>query len=137
LLYVAPLGLQIQETINKSGDVFEKMSMTHDQTFPGPSGKSVNKRVLHSELPPNVYGSTLKRILNYITNSCLHHPNSKIFLSKFDFVSAYWYCHLSASTAYESMTTHDEFLILSLRLTFGSTPCPHKYFTINQVYLRL
>jgi hypothetical protein len=122
---IAPLGLQTPESINEFGDVVEKLRLTHDQTFPGPSGHSVNKRVIHNELPPNVYGFTIKRILNYIASLCLNNPNTKIFLSKFDFDAAYHRCHLSASTAYESMTIHNNRLILSLRLTFGGTPCPN------------
>ncbi len=129
---IAPLGLQTQETINELGNVVEKLRMTHDQTFPGPSGQSVNKRVIHGKLPPNVYGFTIKRILNYIATLRLHHPNSKIFLSKFDFDAAYRRCHLSAATAYESMTIQDDFLILSLRLTFGGTPCPNLWNCLSE-----
>lgn len=87
---IAPLGIQTQETINEFGDVVEKLCMTHDQTLPGPSSQSVNKRVLHNELPPKVYGITLTLILNYIANLHLHN-------CKFDFDMAYHHCHLSAS----------------------------------------
>jgi hypothetical protein len=111
---IAPLGIQTQETINEFGDVVEKLCMTHDQTLPGPSSQSVNKRVLHNELPPKVYGITLTLILNYIANLHLHNSNSKILLSKFDFDMTYHHCHLSASTAYESRTTHNNLLIVTL-----------------------
>jgi hypothetical protein len=39
---LAPLGCQTQESINEFGERITKHRMTHDQTFPGPSGKSVN-----------------------------------------------------------------------------------------------
>jgi hypothetical protein len=43
---IAPLGCQEQETINAQGEHVPKYRMTHDQTFPGPLGKSVNLRVI-------------------------------------------------------------------------------------------
>ncbi len=92
----------------------------------------MNKRVLQNELSPNVYGFTLKRILNYIANLCLQNLNSQILLSKFDFDAAYRRCHLSASTAYESMTMHNNLLLLSLRLTIGSTPCPNLWNCLSE-----
>jgi hypothetical protein len=42
---LAPLGCHKQETINEIGVKIPKYRMTHDQSFPGPSGLSVNLRV--------------------------------------------------------------------------------------------
>ena len=42
---VAPLGLVEQDTIDEFGNIVKKTRMTHDQSFPGPSKLSVNKRV--------------------------------------------------------------------------------------------
>jgi hypothetical protein len=42
---IAPLGCQKQSTIDTKGCIIPKYRMTHDQTFPGPSGLLVNLRV--------------------------------------------------------------------------------------------
>jgi len=42
---IAPLGCQKQTTIRETGQVIPKYRLIHDQSFPGPSGSSVNLRV--------------------------------------------------------------------------------------------
>ncbi len=42
---LAPLGCHKQEMINELEAQIPKYRMTHDQSFPGPSGLSVNLRV--------------------------------------------------------------------------------------------
>jgi hypothetical protein len=49
---LAPLGCVQQSSIDASGKRIMKYWMTHDQSFPGLSNQSVNKRVKFSELPP-------------------------------------------------------------------------------------
>ncbi len=118
---IAPLGCHQQETINEKGERVPKFRMTHDQTFPGPSGLSVNNRVIKESLPPsNVYGYTLKCILHYIVSLRNRHPTTKIHLSKFDFDAAYRRCHLSTQSALESLTIFDDHLFLALRLEYYS-----------------
>jgi hypothetical protein len=39
---IVPLGCHEQTTINASGEQVSKFRLTHDQSFPGPSGSSVN-----------------------------------------------------------------------------------------------
>lgn len=56
---LAPLGCQEQTTINALGERIPKYRLTHDQSFPGPSGSSVNLRVDPSKLPPIMYGFCL------------------------------------------------------------------------------
>lgn len=114
-----------QNTISTDGSQSHKFRMTHDQSFPGPSGTSVNLWTVNKELPPIVYGFCLKRIIHYILNLRLHHPTSKIYISKFDFDAAYTRCHTSHTTAQESLTIHSDFLLKALCLTFGGSPCPN------------
>ena len=121
---IAPLGCQEQETINEQGIHIPKFRLTHDQSFPGPSGLSVNLRVEKEKLPPCMYSFVLSRILHYIVDLRKRHPTRKIFLCKFDLDSAYRRCHLSGTTATECLTIYDEKLIMALRLTFGGSPCP-------------
>jgi len=85
----APLGCQEQENINTNGERIPKFRITHDQTFPGPSGKSVNLRVIKDDLPPCMYSFVLSRILHYIVDLRYRHLRTKIFLCKFDINSAY------------------------------------------------
>ena len=118
----APLGCQEQETINTNGERIPKLRMTHDQTFPRPSGKSVNLRVIKEELPPCMYRFVLSRILHYIVDLQYRHPRTKIFLCKFDIDAAYCWFHLSSSTALESMTIYGGLLLIALRLTFSGSP---------------
>jgi hypothetical protein len=122
---ITPLGCQEQETINTDGERIPKFRMLHDQTFPGPSGKSVNLRVIKDILPPCMYSFVLSRILHYIVDLRYRHPRTKIFLCKFDIDSAYHRCHLSSSTASESMTIHGNLLLIAVRLTFGGPLIHH------------
>jgi hypothetical protein len=101
---LAPLGCHKQDTINKIGVKIPKFRMTHDQSFPGPSGLSVNLRVIKESLPPIMYSFVLPRVIHYICNIRLRHPSTKIFICKVDLDSAYCRCHLSSSTAQESIT---------------------------------
>jgi len=96
--------------------------MTHDQSFPGPSGHSVNSRVIRESLPPCMNSFVLSRTIHYIMNLCPHYPSTRIF--SFDLDAAYKCCHLSAATAAESITIFDGLLLMALRMTFGGTPCP-------------
>jgi hypothetical protein len=124
-LSIAPLGCPEQGTINEHGERVSKHRMTHDQSFPGPSSLSVNKRVLTDKLPPsNVYGFALRRTIHYIVHLRHQNPNTKILISKFDFDAAYRRCHLSAATSTECCTIFNDFLYIHLRLTFGGSPCP-------------
>jgi hypothetical protein len=52
---IAPLGCHKQSTIDHEGCIIPKFRMTHDQTFPGPSGLSVHLRVEKHLLPPILY----------------------------------------------------------------------------------
>jgi hypothetical protein len=129
---LAPLGCIKQNTIGNDGSRTHKFRLTHDHSFPGPSGTSVNLCTIHDNLPPIVYGFCLKRIIQYILNLRLHNPSSKIFISKFDFDAAYRSCHMSAATAQESLTIHNNFLLMALWLTFGGLPCPNLWGCLSE-----
>jgi hypothetical protein len=129
---LAPLGCVKQWTINKSGERVAKYRLTHDQSFLGPSGTSVNDRTTHEALPPLVYGFCLKRLIHYIIKLRAKQPRKKILISKFDFDAAYRCCHISAKTAQESLTIVDGFLIMALRLTFGGSACPNLWSCISE-----
>jgi len=129
---LAPLGCIKQNKIGNDGSRTHKFCLTHDQSFLGPSGTSVNIRTIHDDFPPIVYGFCLKCIIHYILNLCLHNPSSKIFISKFDFDATYRRCHMSSLTAQESLTIHNNFLLMALWLTFGGSPCPNLWGCLSE-----
>ncbi len=129
---ISPLGCQDQWSINENGEFITKHRLTHDQSFPGPSGFSTNTRVITEHLPNCKYGHCLKRLINYIASLRLRHPETPIFLSKFDFDAAYRRCHLAPESALESCCILDTYLIISLRLTFGGSPCPNLWEAVGE-----
>jgi hypothetical protein len=129
---LAPLGCQEQSTINALGERVKKFRLTHDQSFPGPSGSSVNLRIDHSKLPPIMYGFCLRRIIHYILGLRQRHPETKIMINKFDYDAAYRCCHMASTSATESLTIHNKLLFMALRLTFGGSTCPNLWNCISE-----
>jgi hypothetical protein len=125
---LAPLGCIDQETINERGEHTSKFRMTHDQSFPGPSGHSVNERVIKEALPNCMYS----RMLHYIISIRSRYHSGKIFISKFDLDSPYCRAHLSGSTALESLTIHEEALLIAHWMTFGGSLCPSLWGYISE-----
>jgi hypothetical protein len=66
---LAPLGCHKQTTINALDEMVQKYCLTHDQSFPGPSGSSVNLRVKKNLIPPIRYSFVLSRLIHYIVNT--------------------------------------------------------------------
>ncbi len=121
---LAPLGCVEQETIDSHRKKVPKFCMTHDQSFPGPSGLSVNLRVIKDQLPPIMYSYVLSRSIHYINNLRYRYPQMKIYLCKVDLDSAYRRCHLSSTTTQESLTSFNNLIYMALQMTFGGAPCP-------------
>ncbi len=121
---LGPLGCHLQETINEKGEKIPKYRMMHNQSFPGPSGQSVNNRVIQDLLVHCMYSFVLLRSLYFIISLWKCHPSTKIFISKFDLDSAYCHCHLSGKTTHECLSIHNGILLMALRMAFGGSPCP-------------
>lgn len=111
--------------INASGDTVPKYRLNHDQSFPGPSGFSVNSTFDKSMLPLIRYGFCLKRIIHCILRLRQRHPEAKIFINKFDYDAAYMRFHMFAQSAQESLTIHDSFFLMALHLMFRGSACPN------------
>jgi hypothetical protein len=129
---ISPLGCQEQDTLNEKGETTIKHRLTHDQSFLGPSGKSKYSRVIEEQLPPCKYGHCLKRLLNYIASLHLCYPSTPIYLSTFYFDAAFCRCHISPQMALESCCIFENFLFISLCLTFRGTPCPKRWESFSQ-----
>lgn len=129
---LAPLGCVKQSTLDSSGRRTIKHRMTHDQSFPGPSGLSVNLQVLHQDLPPIMYSFVLLRSIHYILDIRQRHPNTRVYICKFNIDAAYCRCSFSRSTAFESLTIFAGLLLVALRMTFGGAPCPSIWSVISE-----
>ena len=88
---VVPLGVAEQLTIYEKGERYTKRRVTHDCSFPGPSGQSVNNRVLKDTLQPCFYGFCLLRILHMISAMRIKWPSKRILIEKIDLDAAYQY----------------------------------------------
>ena len=133
-IVLAPLNIQAQNTINEFGQIIEKDRLTHDQSFDFSPDSSVNSRVIWDDLPPVRYGQCMKRIINRAVATRRKYPNKKILTSKIDYKSAYRRVHLAWQTALQTCTqiTEQEIAVLSLRLTFGGSPCPTKWNSMSE-----
>ena len=132
---VAPLGMEVQSTIDERGKTQQKHRLTHDQTF-SPSGKndrSVNGRVDKTELTAMQFGKAFSRLIYYIAYLRSVYPDEKILLTKVDWKSAYRRIHLQADTAVKSCSCLDGRLLLALRMTFGGSPNPSEWSEVSEV----
>ena len=130
---VAPYGIIKQNTVDNDGNIIPKLRMAHDQTFCFSSGASVNCRVKKEELSSLIYGDALRRLLHYIHSLRFHHPNTPILIGKYDFASAYRRMTTWGHTAASCCTIHNDIAFISLRLTFGGSPCPFKWCSMSEI----
>jgi hypothetical protein len=79
--------------------------MTHNQTFPGPSGLPVNLRMRKDLLPPDPLQLVLNRVLHYIVSTRSKHPNKNICICKVDLDSAFCLGTQVSSTATDCLTS--------------------------------
>ena len=128
---VVPLGVAEEFSINKKGGRYIKGRVTHDFSFPGPSGLSVNNRVQQESLQPCFYGFCLLRILHMISAMRSIWPTKIIIILKTDLDAAYLRIHANARTALTCIAIVEELDFLCLRLPFGTTPAPAEYTTVS------
>ena len=128
-ILIAPMNIQKQNTINEYSPIVPKDRLTHNQSFERSSGTSVNSRVITEELLPCMFGSCIRRIVNWAVTARRLYPNLPILASKIDFKSAFRRMHLNAATALQTCTMLPEFeiLLMWLHLSFGGKPCPYMW----------
>jgi len=125
---IAPVGIyNMQFKINLDGSWTQKFRLTHDQTFEASTGMSVNNRTIRDKLDPLFYGGCLSRIINNIVSLRLRCPNKKILGGKSDIKSAYQRITLHGDTAARCTMMCENFGLVSLRLTFGGSPCSNEW----------
>jgi hypothetical protein len=124
---MAPMKIMAQNMIDKFGRVVPKDRLTHNQSWKwGGSSTSVNSRVRKELLQETRYGFCIRRIVNWAVAARQQYPNQKILATKIDYKSAYRRGILHSVTALKAATQlpDDAEAIITLRLTFGGTPCP-------------
>ena len=131
-LSIIPLGVATQSTIDEFGNRIPKKRVTHDASFPTPSGNSVNNAVQDELLQSCIYGQCLRRILHGIHKIRLINKNKKIYMSKYDMDAAYRRLHSIIPHALKCVTVVEKIAYVPLRLPFGVSPGPSLYSTISE-----
>jgi len=132
---LAPLGLVEQDSINEFGEVIPKWRLIHDQSFNVIKGtrRSVNDRLIITDLTPCRYGRALLRHIHSILGFRLRHPSARILQTKADMKSAYRRLHYAADTAVQAMVTLGPFALIALRLTFGGAANPSQWSDVSEL----
>jgi len=131
-LSIIPLGIAEQSTIDEFGNKKEKKRVTHDASYPAPSGTSVNNLVIEALLQECIYGQSLRRILHGIHDMRWKNKNKRIFMTKYDMDAAYRRLHALPEHALKCVTVIDRVGYIPLRLPFGVSPGPSIYSSISE-----
>ncbi len=82
-LLFAPMNIRHQNTIDKMGKIVNKERLTHDQSHKwGGSGMSVNSRTIKELLMPCMYGTCLKRLINWTIAARRNIPTGGSWLAR-------------------------------------------------------
>ena len=131
---ITPLGIATQWTINARNERILKERVTHDCTFPGPSGLSANIRVPDELLDPCIYGFALKRLSHEVHQMRYRHKAARIISTKTDMDAAYRRVHTSIKCALAVITVVPSPVSLAhilLRLPFGARRAGGKFSVIS------
>jgi hypothetical protein len=137
---MAPLNIQLQWMINNLGEIIEKDSLAHDQSFEWTkSCTSVNPQTDKDLLQQCKFGKCLLRLIIWAVATRRKYPNWRILAKKDDFKSAYCQMHLNWETAARTVTQlpENDLMLMSLRLTFGGSPGPFEWGIILETVCNL
>jgi hypothetical protein len=130
---VAPIGIAEQWQPNSDGSRSIKYRLTHGQSFEASIGISVNGRIKSDVLDQLFYGHCLSRIIHYIVSIRLRFPSVRILGCKTDFKAAYRRITLHGNTAAPCCVMFKNWGLVSLRLTFGGSPCPNEFCVVSDI----
>jgi hypothetical protein len=120
-----PLGMAKQLTLSESGAHVPKFRLTQDLSFSLTEKKvSVNAGINMDEYAEMIYGWCLPRTIQYIISLRHMHPNTRIFIAKYDYSDAYCRIAHLASAAIQLIALFDKLAFIALGLTFGGSPNP-------------
>ena len=134
---VCPLGVATQWTVTECGERVRKYRTTHNCSYEGPSGHSINNRFIRELLSPNIYGQALRRFLHCIAEMRFHYPNHEILLGKYDGDAAFRRLHVNGRLAVASITIFMQLAYILLRLPFGSVPAPSEWCIFSEILVDL
>ena len=121
-LGVVPLGVAEKFTINKKLEHYTKIRVTHDCSFPGSSGLSVNNWLLRDTLQTCFYRFYHFRILHMITAMRIEWPSKRILIVQTNLGAAYRRVHTKLQIGSTCIAIVGKLAFLCLRLPFGTTP---------------
>ena len=127
-----PLGVAEKFLIDKKGERYIKICVTHDCSFPDPSGLLVNNRVQRDLLQPCFYGFCLLRIIHMISVMQVRWPTKRIIIRKTVLDAASLRINANATTVSTCIAIVNKLAFLCLRLPFGTTPEPAEYTTVSE-----
>lgn len=130
---VIPIGVATQFTINEKNETIEKLRLTHDCSWEGPSSFSVNNRINEDLLPPLQYGRCLLRVLHNLQQMRYENPNKRILMAKHDLDSAYRRLHWHAKCALLCITIVSNIAYILTRLCFGIASGPNEWCLISEL----
>ena len=134
---VIPIEVHPQWSIDDKGNRKMKRRVTHDCTFPPPSGHSINNDMADDLLDECIYGQCFRRVLHGIHSMRFRYPKNRILLAKIDLDSAYRRVHVQPKWAVISFSIIDELAYLLTRVPFGVSAGPSKLCMISEAIFDL
>ena len=137
-LVLNPMGVATHIGITPEGTFDPKRRVTHNLSFPGfYSEESINSRIQKENLEPIMFGHALLQIIHYIVNLRSQFPKKIIWVRKEDFKSAFCRTHLNGQSTVKSAVRIKIdgiwYLLISLRMPFGGSPCPNHFCLISDI----
>jgi hypothetical protein len=83
-LIMAPMNIMTQNIINETGQIIPKDQLTHDQSWQGSSGTSVNSRTKKELLQACRFGFCIRRIVNWAITARNLYPDKRILATKIE-----------------------------------------------------
>ena len=118
---VQPCGINQQFALESTNKYVLEDILTHNITWAMTIlVASVNKRCNIDQYPPTIYRWCLSRTLHYIFYLHNNYPNTRILISKYKFINAYWWTVDTASAVVQTIFIYGDMVFLWLQLSFGS-----------------
>jgi hypothetical protein len=117
---VQPAGVTSQFTILENVCRTKKQRLKHDLTYAATfQGASVNSRIDMTKYPEIIYGWCFGRVIHFVVALRAEHPESHIFIAKYDFSDVYCRVAHTARAAAQTILVMGQVAYVMLRLAFG------------------
>ena len=84
------MNIQHQYAVDKTGKITNKERLTHDQSYEWSGlGTSVNIRIVKELLMPCMYGTCLRRLINWTIAARRKYSGRRIMANKINYKSAF------------------------------------------------